>query len=107
MTDNGHHEHEQEQEVVETLVIKNEQNEDEIFQVLYRFEQDNGKKYILLISMQEEDADVEDEEQEVFAFRYEDKGEEISLIPIEDDGEWDMVEEVLHTLETELDNHES
>ena len=44
-------------------------------------------------------------EQEVYPFRYEEDGENINLIPIEDESEWDMIEEVLHTLETEL-NHE-
>lgn len=104
MDDNGQYE-----DVTETVLISNEDGEQETFEVLFRFEQENGNKYILLTPL-EEDAEEgtgnegEPEEQEVYAFKYEGDGENINLIPIEDDREWDMVEEVLHTLENELDS---
>ncbi|MFC4076844.1 DUF1292 domain-containing protein [Salinithrix halophila] len=110
MNDNGHHDHEQEHPESEMVIISNDEGEQESFQVLYRFEQDNGNKYILLTPVDEpEGAQENDEpiEQEVYAFRYEGEGEQFSLMPIEDDNEWDMVEEVLRTLETEFDEDES
>ncbi|PTM59629.1 DUF1292 domain-containing protein [Desmospora activa] len=103
MDDNGQYE-----DVTETVLISNEEGEQETFEVLFRFEQEDGNKYILLTPMDEgeEGAGNEDEpeEQEVYAFRYEGDGEDINLIPIEDDREWDMVEEVLRTLENEFEN---
>ncbi|SMO63242.1 DUF1292 domain-containing protein [Melghirimyces algeriensis] len=95
----------------ETVIVSNEEGEQETFDVLYRFEQDNGQKYILLTpSETEETEEANDEEvmeQEVYAFRYEGEGESINLIPIEEDKEWDMIEEVLNTLENEwnAENH--
>ncbi|MDR6225189.1 DUF1292 domain-containing protein [Desmospora profundinema] len=102
MDDNGQHEN-----MTETVLISNEDGQQETFEVLFRFEQDNGNKYILLTPLDEtqgEGNENEEEavEQEVYAFRYEGDGENINLIPIEDDGEWDMVEEVLRTLEDQL-----
>ena len=49
---------------------------------------------------------AEDEEVEVYAFRYEEKDnddEDFSLFPIESDEEWEMVEEMLETLADEAD----
>ncbi|MFD1396679.1 DUF1292 domain-containing protein [Kroppenstedtia eburnea] len=102
MSENGNHEHEQ-----EMIVISNEDGQEETFEVLFQFERDNGHKYILLTPADEDEGEDDDEtaEQEVYPFRYEEDGENINLIPIEDESEWDMIEEVLHTLETEL-NHE-
>ncbi|PTX58443.1 uncharacterized protein YrzB (UPF0473 family) [Melghirimyces profundicolus] len=102
MPDDANHEHQQ-----ETVIISNEEGEQETFEVLYRFERDNGHQYILLTPVDEEEAaDDETVEQEVYAFRYEGDGENINLIPIEDDSEWDMIEEVLHTLESEWNDDE-
>ena len=98
MSENGNHEHQH-----ETVLISNEDGQQETFEVLYRFERDNGQKYILLIPAEQVE---EAAEQEVYAFRYEGEGEDIQLIPIEDDKEWDMVEEVLNTLADELDDEE-
>lgn len=96
--------HEQEQEMI---VISNEEGQEETFQVLFRFEQDNGYKYILLTPTDQEEAeDDEVLEQEVYPFRYEEDGDNINLTPIEEESEWDMIEEVLNTLETELNAEE-
>jgi uncharacterized protein YrzB (UPF0473 family) len=46
----------------------------------------------------------EDEEVEVFAFRYEESEEdsrEVSFYPIESEKEWDIVEEMLNTFSEE------
>ncbi|MBB6735433.1 DUF1292 domain-containing protein [Cohnella zeiphila] len=95
MTDNKEREEE-----AEILYIPDDEGNDEAFEVIMRFEPDDGtdRKYILLVP-----AEDTDEEQEVFAFRYEEEDEEIKLFPIEDQAEWDMVEETFNTLTTGLD----
>lgn len=97
MSEYGNHEQEQ-----EMIVISNEEGQEETFQVLFRFEQDNGYKYILLTPVDQEAGDDEVLEQEVYPFRYDEDGDNINLTPIEEESEWDMIEEVLNTLETEL-----
>ncbi|OYD08843.1 DUF1292 domain-containing protein [Paludifilum halophilum] len=96
---------EQDQSTRETITISNDEGEQETFEVLYTFEQDQGQKYILLTPLENipEGDGEEVYEQEVYPFRYEEEGENITLIPIEEESEWDMIEEVLQTLETEMD----
>lgn len=79
------------------IFIPDEEGNDEKFEILYEFDHED-KKYILLVP-----ADLEDEEEEaeVYAFRYEESKNGIELQTIEDEEEWDMIEEVFNTL-----NHE-
>ncbi len=85
---------------VEYIFIPDGDGNEEKFEIIYEFEAE-GKNYILLVPADTEYEDEEDEE--VYAFRYEedDKGD-LTLFPIEDDAEWDMVEETFHTLEAEF-----
>ncbi|MDQ0339552.1 uncharacterized protein YrzB (UPF0473 family) [Caldalkalibacillus uzonensis] len=95
----------------ERIIIPDEEGKEEVFNVLCKFDvEQTGKQYILLVPAdQEEDPEVE--EQEVYAFRYEetretDGGRErINLYLIEDDEEWNIVESTFQTLveEEELD----
>ncbi len=82
----------------ERIIIPDENGEENLFEVLFKFDLDEtGQSYITLIPVEQ----VEDEEVEVYAFRYEeDENEEngLKLFPIESDEEWDIVEEMLHTL---------
>ncbi|RAL25770.1 DUF1292 domain-containing protein [Thermoflavimicrobium daqui] len=83
-------------ELVETIVLDTEDGKKEEFQVLGYFElKETGKKYVLLTH---EDTQNEDGEQDVFAYRYYEEGENITLEEIESDEEWNMVEETLNTL---------
>ncbi len=88
------------EEEAEIIYIPDEEGNDEAFEVIMRFEPDDGtdRKYIMLVP-----ADDSDEEQEVFAFRYEEEGDDIKLFPIEDQEEWDMVEETFNTLASGID----
>jgi len=43
------------------------------------------------------------EEEEVYAFRYEEDGDDLKLYTIEDEEEWNMVEETFNTLLAELE----
>ncbi|MFC5471678.1 DUF1292 domain-containing protein [Cohnella suwonensis] len=83
------------EEEAEIIYIPDDEGNDEAFEVIMRFELDDGtdRKYIMVVP-----ADDEDEEQEVFAFRYDEEEDELKLYPIEDEAEWDMVEETFNTL---------
>lgn len=94
------------EEEAEIIYIPDDEGNEEAFEVIMRFELDDGtdRKYLMVVPAEEEG---EDEEQEVFAFRYEEENEEIQLFPIEDQAEWDMVEETFNTLIGEFDEAEA
>lgn len=87
----------------ERIIIPDEDGNEEVFHVLMKFDvEETGKQYILLVPEEQDRPDVE--EQEVYAFRYEesDEGEgerdRINLYLIEDDEEWEIVESTFQTL---------
>ncbi|MBM7569572.1 DUF1292 domain-containing protein [Aquibacillus albus] len=84
----------------ERIIIPDENGEEHLFEVLFTFDVDQtGNSYIAVVPVEQKD----DEEVEVFAFRYEDQTNEddLSLFQIETDEEWEMVEEMLNTLTEE------
>ncbi|MGM7702127.1 DUF1292 domain-containing protein [Pseudalkalibacillus sp. Hm43] len=89
------------EEEKERIIIPDENGEEHLFEVLFTFDVDETEKsYMVLVPVESSEEDEEDVE--VFAFRYEDKGEkddDIELFPIETDAEWDMVEEMLNTFQ--------
>lgn len=94
-------------EEAEIIYIPDEEGNEDAFEVIMRFEVDDGtdRKYLMVVPA--EDDGSADEEQEVYAFRYEDDDDEIKLYPIEEEEEWDMVEETFNTLMGELDAAEA
>ncbi|WP_186576492.1 DUF1292 domain-containing protein [Aquibacillus kalidii] len=87
----------------ERIIIPDENGEEHLFEVLFSFDVDEtGHSYIAVVPADQKD----DEEVEVFAFRYEDQTNEddLSLFQIESDEEWEMVEEMLNTLTEEEEN---
>ncbi|MBU5265818.1 DUF1292 domain-containing protein [Virgibacillus proomii] len=80
----------------ERIIIPDENGEEHLFEVLFTFDVDeNHQSYIAVTPVEQS----EEEEVEVYAFRYEEKDEDdLSLFPIESDEEWEMVEEMLNTL---------
>jgi len=93
----------------EQIIIPDENGDEHLFEELFKFSVDEtGKSYILLIPAGDEEDDDE-EGVEVLAFRYEEpNGEdgEIALHAIETEEEWDMVEEMLNTFESEEEEEE-
>src|SRR5699024_7474361 len=90
----------------ERIIIPDENGEENLFEVLFHFDIEETNKSYLIASLVEEDAASEDEEIEVFAFRYETEGEnneDLKLFPIETDEEWEIVEEMFYTLTDEDD----
>ena len=86
----------------ERIIIPDENDEEHLFEVLFTFDiEETNHSYIAVVPVEQQE---EEEEVEVFAFRYEEKGEDdndLALFPLESDDEWDMVEEMLHTLADE------
>ncbi|MBM7597860.1 uncharacterized protein YrzB (UPF0473 family) [Virgibacillus halotolerans] len=84
----------------ERIIIPDEHGEENLFEVLFTFDVDEtNQSYLAVVPAEQTD----DEEVEVYAFRYEEKGKEddLALFPIDTDEEWEMVEEMLHTLADE------
>ena len=90
----------------ERIVIPDENGDEHLFEVLFTFDvEETGKSYMVLEPV---GASEEDEEVEVFAFRFEDgeDEEDLALFPIETDEEWDMVEEMLNTFSEQEEEEE-
>lgn len=83
------------------ITLINEEGEEVLYEILFTFESDEFEKSYVLVF---EAGHAEDEEVELLAFSYEeDEDGEGSLEGIEDEAEWDMIEEVLDTfVEEEL-----
>lgn len=80
----------------ELIYIPDDEGNEEEFEVVMKFEmEDSGAKYLMVVP-----ADSDDETDEVYAFRYEEDedGDELKLYTIDDEEEWNMVEETFNTL---------
>lgn len=79
----------------EIIYIPDEDGNEEEFEVIMKFEvEGSDAKYMMVVPFGGEDSDVED----VYAFRYEEDGEDLKLYTIEDEAEWEIVEETFNTL---------
>lgn len=85
----------------EIIYIPDDEGNEEEFEVIMKFEMDDSEaKYMMVVPLDAEDEDVD----EVYAFRYEEDGDDLKLYTIEDDEEWSMVEETFHTLLSEMND---
>lgn len=88
------------EEEKDRFVIEHE-GEEHLFEELFHFTVDEtGISYMILVPVENNATDDDEEEIEVFPFRYEEKegdSNEVSFYPIETDEEWDMIEEMLNT----------
>ncbi len=71
----------------EKIRVIDDQEQELEFEVLFTFESDEGKKYVLYF-------DPEEESPQVFSSIYDDDG---NLYPVETPEEWDMIEEVFNS----------
>lgn len=93
---------EQLQEEPEIIYIPDEEGNEEEFEVIMKFEVDGSdKKYMMVVPV-----DADEESDEVYAFRYEEDGDDLQLYTIEDEEEWNIVEETFNTLMDEYDDEE-
>ncbi|CAM4133772.1 DUF1292 domain-containing protein [Paenibacillus alkaliterrae] len=85
----------------EIIYIPDEEGNEEEFEVIMKFEVDGSdQKYMMVVPLTSEN---DDEEDEVYAFRYEEEGDDLKLYTIEDEEEWSMVEETFNTLLGEME----
>ncbi|UHA74299.1 DUF1292 domain-containing protein [Paenibacillus sp. 481] len=83
------------QEEAEIIYIPDDEGNEEEFEVIMKFDVDGSdKKYMMVVPVEGTD----DEEEEVYAFRYEEDGDDLKLFTIEDEEEWNIVEETFNTL---------
>lgn len=84
----------------EIIYIPDEEGNEEEFEVIMKFEVDGSdQKYMMVVPLNGEN----DEEDEVYAFRYEEEDDDLKLYTIEDEEEWNMVEETFNTLLGEME----
>lgn len=101
MTD--HHEHEHEHESDYITLVDDEGNES-LYEILFTFEsEDYNKKYVIIYPAGT--IDEEDVELQAYSYTEDEDGTSGDLQPIEDEKEWDMVEEVLNTFLEEEDEN--
>ena len=94
---------EQQLDEPEIIYIPDDDGNEEEFEVVMKFEVDGtNQKYMLVVPAEASD----EEEEEVYAFRYEEDGDDLQLFTIEDEAEWDMVEETFNTLMVEAEEED-
>jgi len=101
---NDQHNHAEEEP--EIIYIPDEDGNEEEFEVIMKFEVDGSdKKYMMVVPVApSENADEDNDE--VYAFRYEEDGDDLQLFTIEDEEEWAMVEETFNTLLSEFNEED-
>jgi uncharacterized protein YrzB (UPF0473 family) len=92
------------EEEPEIIYIPDDEGNEEEFEVIMKFEVDGSdKKYMMVVP-----TDGDEETDEVYAFRYEEdeEAEDLKLFTIDDEEEWNIVEETFNTLMAEYDEEE-
>ncbi len=100
------HEHDQENEHRHITIVDEDGNE-QLCEVIYTFDSEEfGKSYVLYSIIGAEEDDEGQIEIFASAFTPSENGEDGELEPIETEAEWDLIEEVLNTLEDDLEDEE-
>lgn len=90
-------------DINDRIVIPVEDGEEHLFEVRYIFEPDDSEhSYVVVVPIGDNELEDEEEE-EAFAFRFVDRGDgedDLDLFPLETDDEWDMIEEMLETVQS-------
>lgn len=93
----------------EIIYIPDEDGNEEEFEVIMKFEVESGQfqgnKYMMVVPVEVDEDDEESEE--VFAFRYEEDGDDLQLYTIDNEDEWNEVEETFNTLVAEAEEEEN
>ncbi|QYR23434.1 DUF1292 domain-containing protein [Paenibacillus sp. sptzw28] len=90
----------------EIIYIPDEDGNEEEFEVVMKFEVDGSdQKYMMVVPLNSESEGEDEDADEVYAFRYEEDGDDLKLYTIEDEEEWNMVEETFNTLLAEIDDN--
>ncbi|GAA3407996.1 DUF1292 domain-containing protein [Paenibacillus hodogayensis] len=87
----------------EIIYIPDEDGNEEEFEVIMKFEVESGQfagnLYMMVVPVETDETDEETDE--VYAFRYEEDGDDLQLYTIENEEEWNEVEETFNTLVAE------
>jgi uncharacterized protein YrzB (UPF0473 family) len=87
----------------EIIYIPDEEGNEEEFEVIMKFEVESGQfagnKYMMVVPVEVNEEDEETDE--VYAFRYEEDGDDLQLYTIDNEEEWNEVEETFNTLVAE------
>jgi len=91
-----------------TLTVIDENGQELEFEILFTFDSpDYNKNYVVYISTDEADLDEDGyPEIHVSSYTVNEDGEGGGLEPIEDEAEWDMVEEVVSSFIEEMEDEE-
>lgn len=104
MTENHDHNPMNEEEEPEIIYIPDDEGNEEEFEVIMKFDvDDSDAKYMMVVPVETDD---ESEVDEVYAFRYEEDDDDLKLYTIENESEWNMVEETFNTLLAEFEDEE-
>lgn len=91
----------------EIIYIPDDEGNEEEFEVIMKFEIESGQyagnQYMMVVPA---DAESDEETDEVYAFRYVEDGDDLQLFTIEDENEWNEVEETFNTLVAEFEEEE-
>ncbi|GIQ70107.1 UPF0473 protein [Xylanibacillus composti] len=83
------------EESPELIYIPDEHGNEEEFEIIMTFEvDDSDAKYMMVVPTDENSEEAD----EVYAFRYEEDGDDLKLYTIDDEEEWNIVEETFNTL---------
>ncbi|MDF2715647.1 MAG: hypothetical protein K0R28_2572 [Paenibacillus sp.] len=92
----------------EIIYIPDEEGNEEEFEVIMKFEVESGQfagnKYMMVVPVEVDEED--DETDEVYAFRYEEDGDDLQLYTIDNEDEWNEVEETFNTLVAESEQED-
>ncbi|TBL81579.1 DUF1292 domain-containing protein [Paenibacillus thalictri] len=91
------------EEEPEIIFIPDDEGNEEEFEVIMKFEVDGSdKKYMMVVPVE-----GDEESDEVYAFRYEEDGDDLQLYTIDDEEEWNIVEETFNTLMDEMNQEDA
>ncbi len=94
------------EEEPEIIYIPDDEGNEEEFEVIMKFEVDGSDaKYMMVVPL-DSDENEDEESEEVYAFRYEEDGDDLKLYTIDSDEEWEIVEETFNTLIDEFDGED-
>ncbi|WP_438311090.1 DUF1292 domain-containing protein [Sporosarcina sp. FA9] len=91
----------------ETMTIVDENGEEHVCEVIFTFEsKEYAKSYVLYHVLGEDEGEDEEVEIHASAFVPSEDNKDGELMPIEDDEEWEMIEEMLNTFLAEEDEED-
>ncbi len=93
--------HDEINDELEIIYIPDDEGNEEEFEVIMKFEVDNSDSKYMMVVPVEFDEESETEAEEVYAFRYEEDGDDLKLYTIDNEEEWNIVEETFNTLLSE------